>query len=144
MSQVARRAKGTLEMDLEARAPAGALTDADGRRLEFSGWTELAAVIQDWRTRPEALTGGSRERPAPAQPARSAPVEGLGRTKDAQTHASSGTKGSEPNAQQPRAARQANVAALLPLDGRAATTPIHDRHQRRPTTQPGEPPGGRP
>jgi hypothetical protein len=30
-------------------APAGALTSADGRRVPFSGWTGLAAAIEDWR-----------------------------------------------------------------------------------------------
>lgn len=50
MSEGGRRAKGTLEMDVEGRAPAGVLTDGDGRRLEFSGWTELAVAIEEWRS----------------------------------------------------------------------------------------------
>ncbi len=44
------RATGTLEMGLERRAPTGVLTASDGRRLEFSGWTELAAAIEEWRS----------------------------------------------------------------------------------------------
>lgn len=38
-----------LEMEPDGPSPRGALTGADGRRLRFCGWTELAAVIEDWR-----------------------------------------------------------------------------------------------
>ena len=91
MNNVRRTAKGTLEMDLEARAPAGALTDVDGRRLEFSGWTELAAAIEDWRTRAKDRIGRSREPLAPDQPDRPALMEGLRRTRNPQTDGSCGT-----------------------------------------------------
>jgi hypothetical protein len=46
-----QRAIATLEMDTEGRAPEGALTSADGIRVEFSGWTEFASTIEDWRAR---------------------------------------------------------------------------------------------
>ena len=57
MSNDVRRARGTLEMEIEGRAPAGVLTDDDGRRLEFSGWTELAAAIEEWRSDARARSG---------------------------------------------------------------------------------------
>jgi hypothetical protein len=37
-------------MDLEGRAPRGVLTSAEGRGFRFSGWTELAAAIEEWRS----------------------------------------------------------------------------------------------
>ena len=40
----------TLELDLGAQAPTGALTDGQGEAQRFSGWIELAAAIEDWRT----------------------------------------------------------------------------------------------
>ena len=49
----------TLEMDLEGRVPEGALTLADGLRMEFSGWAELASTIEEWRTRARDHEGGS-------------------------------------------------------------------------------------
>jgi hypothetical protein len=43
-----------LEMAPDGDAPEGALTSADGRRMPFSGWTGLAAAIEDWRQRERA------------------------------------------------------------------------------------------
>jgi hypothetical protein len=43
-------AKAELEMALEGRAPEGVLTSAEGRGFGFSGWTELAAAIEEWRS----------------------------------------------------------------------------------------------
>jgi hypothetical protein len=40
----------TIELDLAAEAPDGVLTDGHGRARRFSGWIELAAAIEDWRT----------------------------------------------------------------------------------------------
>jgi len=54
-----RRATVTLEMDLEGRAPEGALISTDGVRMEFSGWAELASAIEDWRTRARKPVNGS-------------------------------------------------------------------------------------
>jgi hypothetical protein len=48
-----------LEMAPDGDAPEGALTSADGRRMPFSGWTGLAAAIEDWRQRERT------SRPAP-------------------------------------------------------------------------------
>jgi hypothetical protein len=41
-------AKATLEVELDGAAPEGSLTAPDGIRRAFSGWTELAAAIEDW------------------------------------------------------------------------------------------------
>jgi hypothetical protein len=49
MGQRTRTAEATLEVDIEAKAPVGALVTGDGRRRTFSGWIELAATIEDWR-----------------------------------------------------------------------------------------------
>jgi len=43
-------ATATIELSLAAKAPDGALTDIHGRARRFSGWIELAAAIEDWRT----------------------------------------------------------------------------------------------
>jgi hypothetical protein len=43
------RARATLEIDPDARAPEGELNAADGLRIAFAGWTELAAAIERWR-----------------------------------------------------------------------------------------------
>lgn len=43
-------ATAKLEIDADAARPVGALSDDHGR-LEFSGWTELAAAIEQWRAR---------------------------------------------------------------------------------------------
>lgn len=70
MSGDVQRAKGALEMDVDGSAPTGALTASDGRRSEFSGWSELAAVIEDWRGQYAptcAPTTGGCEREAEGQ-----------------------------------------------------------------------------
>jgi hypothetical protein len=38
-------------MERDASAPRGALSGDIGTRLEFSGWAELAAAIEEWRAR---------------------------------------------------------------------------------------------
>jgi hypothetical protein len=53
----ARRVRATLEMDLEGNAPTGVLSGEDGTRLLFSGWVELASVIEQWRA---AARGSAR------------------------------------------------------------------------------------
>ena len=62
---MADRARGTIEMDIGGRAPAGVLTGADGRRFGFSGWTELAVVIEQWR-QAKPVDQGPREPAAPS------------------------------------------------------------------------------
>jgi hypothetical protein len=42
----------TIELNLAVQAPEGVLTDGQGRTRRFSGWIELAAAIEDWRTSP--------------------------------------------------------------------------------------------
>jgi hypothetical protein len=42
--------RATIELDLGSQAPTGALTDGHGQARRFSGWIELAAAIEDWRT----------------------------------------------------------------------------------------------
>jgi hypothetical protein len=50
VSKRVRRVRAQLEMDLEGRAPEGVLTSTEGRSIRFSGWTELAAAIEAWRS----------------------------------------------------------------------------------------------
>jgi N-methylhydantoinase B/oxoprolinase/acetone carboxylase alpha subunit len=50
VSEALPMARGTLEMDCETRAPSGTLTSPDGRAYTFSGWTELAVAIDEWRS----------------------------------------------------------------------------------------------
>ena len=52
-------AKATLEVSLQGAAPEGVLSAPDGIRRAFSGWTELAAVIDEW-WRSEANARGHR------------------------------------------------------------------------------------
>jgi hypothetical protein len=42
--------RATLGLDTATEAPTGALTDGHGQARRFSGWIELAAAIEDWRT----------------------------------------------------------------------------------------------
>ena len=39
----------TLELQVADGAPRGALSSPQGRRIGFTGWTELAYAIEDWR-----------------------------------------------------------------------------------------------
>jgi hypothetical protein len=43
--------------------PVGALVRQDGTRLPFSGWSEFAAVVEDWRvgSGPEIHRSGEEE-----------------------------------------------------------------------------------
>jgi hypothetical protein len=43
-------ATATIELSLAPEAPDGILIDRQGRVRRFSGWIELAAAIEDWRT----------------------------------------------------------------------------------------------
>jgi hypothetical protein len=43
-------ATATIELSLGVHPPKGVLTDGQGRARRFSGWIELAAAIEDWRT----------------------------------------------------------------------------------------------
>jgi hypothetical protein len=47
--------RGALELETAGRSPNGTLIAADGRRWVFSGWTELGAALEDWRTAPAAV-----------------------------------------------------------------------------------------
>ncbi len=53
MDDVTRTTRAMLELDLEpaseAASPAGALLTPDGERRRFTGWLQLASVIEDWR-----------------------------------------------------------------------------------------------
>jgi hypothetical protein len=60
MTGQARLAMATLEMDTRAASPSGALRSAFGPPLEFSGWAELAAVIEEWRARAAAQDPASK------------------------------------------------------------------------------------
>ncbi|HYZ29486.1 MAG TPA: hypothetical protein VE570_10550 [Thermoleophilaceae bacterium] len=50
MTGQAPSATATLEIDAQAASLTGALSSSFGR-LEFSGWAELAAAIEEWRAR---------------------------------------------------------------------------------------------
>jgi hypothetical protein len=59
MNQPAKTSSATIELEARAEAPTGSLTDSQGQARRFSGWIELAAAIEDWRTstaRPAADT----------------------------------------------------------------------------------------
>jgi hypothetical protein len=43
-------ATATIELSLVVQAPEGVLIDGQGRARRFSGWIELAAAIEDWRS----------------------------------------------------------------------------------------------
>jgi hypothetical protein len=51
------RARATLEIERDARAPQGELSAADGLRIGFVGWTELASAIERWREHLSARHG---------------------------------------------------------------------------------------
>jgi hypothetical protein len=55
-------ATATLELSLGAQAPEGVLTDGEGGARRFSGWIELAAAIEDWRTANPNAAGQWAER----------------------------------------------------------------------------------
>jgi hypothetical protein len=42
-------ATATIELNLDAQAPDGVLTDGQGATRRFNGWIELAAAVEDWR-----------------------------------------------------------------------------------------------
>ena len=50
MNQRPQTTSATIELDLGPQAPTGVLTDGQGQARRFSGWIELAAAIEDWRT----------------------------------------------------------------------------------------------
>jgi hypothetical protein len=55
-------ARATLDIETHGAAPAGTVTSAGGVARRFTGWTEFAAVIQDWRA---AEAGGATTDPRP-------------------------------------------------------------------------------
>jgi hypothetical protein len=40
----------TIELEPDTETPVGVLSDGRGQARRFSGWIELAAAIEDWRT----------------------------------------------------------------------------------------------
>ena len=52
-------ARATLDMETVGAAPAGTLISAGGVRRRFTGWTEFASAIQEWRA--EAAAGAETE-----------------------------------------------------------------------------------
>jgi hypothetical protein len=56
-------AVASLEMGTAGPRPVGALVRQDGTRLPFSGWSEFAAVVEDWRvgSGPEIHRSGEEE-----------------------------------------------------------------------------------
>jgi hypothetical protein len=52
-------ARATLDMETVGAAPAGTLISAGGVQRRFTGWTEFASAIQEWRA--EAAAGAETE-----------------------------------------------------------------------------------
>ena len=50
MNRLPQTTSATIELDLGTEVPTGALSDGRGHARRFSGWIELAAAIEDWRT----------------------------------------------------------------------------------------------
>ena len=50
MTRRPQTTSATIELETGTDAPTGALTDGAGHARRFSGWIELAAAIEDWRT----------------------------------------------------------------------------------------------
>ena len=60
MNRPPQTTSATIELDAGTETPTGALTDGQGLARRFSGWIELAAAIEDWRTsRAQAETSPS-------------------------------------------------------------------------------------
>lgn len=55
-------ARATLDMETMGGVPTGTLTSADGVLRRFTGWTEFASAIQQWRAAAAAETETSRGR----------------------------------------------------------------------------------
>lgn len=49
-------ARATLDMETVGAVPTGTLVSADGVPRRFTGWTEFASAIQEWRA---AATAGA-------------------------------------------------------------------------------------
>ena len=60
-------ASATIELTLDTTAPTGVLTDGDRRARRFSGWIELAAAIEDWRTSMSQAVLGASPTQQPSQ-----------------------------------------------------------------------------
>jgi len=60
-------ARATLEIDASASVPRGFLTTTEGRRLAFSGWSELAVAVEDFRAGScrAAAAARANEQPTP-------------------------------------------------------------------------------
>jgi hypothetical protein len=63
MDEQAPLPSARLEMAPDGDAPEGVLTSADDHRMPFSGWTGLAAAIEEWRQRERT----SRPTPPPGK-----------------------------------------------------------------------------
>jgi hypothetical protein len=56
-----QRARATLELEAGRSSPVGALITGEGERLAFSGWAELGATVEEWRTRLPAGGAGTED-----------------------------------------------------------------------------------
>ena len=63
MNRRPQTATATIELSVGPTPPVGVLTDGHARARRFSGWIELAAAIEDWRT--SASPADSRRSPTP-------------------------------------------------------------------------------
>jgi hypothetical protein len=69
MNRQPQTTSATIELDLGTEAPTGALTDEQGQARRFSGWIELAAAIEDWRTSITRADSGPSPSQEPEPPA---------------------------------------------------------------------------
>jgi hypothetical protein len=83
MNRQPQTTSATIELEAGTEAPTGALTDGQGQARRFSGWIELAAAIEDWRT--STARDDSREviRSAPAPAGEAHDREGRARGRSA-------------------------------------------------------------
>ena len=58
MNADSAQAAATLRVDLSVEELTGVLVASDERRVNFSGWMELASAIEDWRRAEGAAADG--------------------------------------------------------------------------------------
>jgi hypothetical protein len=62
-------ARATLDMETVGAVPTGTLISADGVPRRFTGWTEFASTIQEWRAAASAgAKTETRRQPGREQP----------------------------------------------------------------------------
>jgi hypothetical protein len=70
MDREEAKLEATLELDPRAETIVGTITGADGVEHRFSGWMELASVIDAWRTSTDAVSDAGDATPPGRQASR--------------------------------------------------------------------------